>query len=201
MVSTFRLEWKWDPRYYTRKIPILLGSKKMPLLRKGSLIFWRPHQQNVGNYRICFSSRSDKWEYLNWSSTEELIDIYVCERGVRIEQFFSFPMHFSPFPSLGNRKMQPKKISGRLDDKPTTKWWLKLSRKLYRLLRLHNKEKKVSIQAKMKFNVLKVRKECQRSFWRFASQVFSEEDSPVVSSRSQLSLFYWSIQQLSQNIH
>ena len=50
----------------------------------------------------------------------------------------------------------------------------KLSVKFHWLLRLHSKAKKLS---KMKLEAFKARRECQRSFWRFASGLFNKEDS------------------------
>ena len=52
-----------------------------------------------------------------------------------------------------------------------------LSVKFHRLLRLHSKAKKASLKARLNLEALTVRRECQKSFWRFASQLFSEDNS------------------------
>ena len=55
-----------------------------------------------------------------------------------------------------------------------------LSVKFHRLIRLHSKAKKASLKARMNLEAFKARRECQRSFWKFASQLFSEDDSPTI---------------------
>ena len=62
-----------------------------------------------------------------------------------------------------------------------------LSVKFHTLLRLHSKEKKASMKTRMNLEAFKARSECQRSFWRFASKLFSEDDSstPLLLTKNQ----------------
>ena len=52
-----------------------------------------------------------------------------------------------------------------------------LSNKCHKLLRLHNKATKAFLQAKLNLEALKAKRDCARSFWRFASNIFSEKES------------------------
>ena len=60
-----------------------------------------------------------------------------------------------------------------------------LSVKFHQLLRLYSKAKKASLKARLNLEALTARRECQKSFWRFASQLFSEDDSSAAPSFDQ----------------
>ena len=60
-----------------------------------------------------------------------------------------------------------------------------LSVKFYRLLRLHSKAKKASRKSIRNLEALKARKECQRSFKRFAFQLFSDDYSSIIPDFNQ----------------
>ena len=66
-----------------------------------------------------------------------------------------------------------------------------LSVKFHQLLRLH-KAIKTSLNARINSETFKSIKECQQSFWRFASKLFNEEDSstiPCIDQQSAESYF------------
>ena len=52
--------------------------------------------------------------------------------------------------------------------------------KFHKLLRLHSMSKKASLQAKVNLEAFKARRECARSFWRFASNLLDEEESSTM---------------------
>ena len=62
------------------------------------------------------------------------------------------------------------------------------AKEFHKLLRLHSKENKAQLKTKFRIEALKARKECAKSFWRFAAKILDGEDgnctTPTFSAKA-----------------